>query len=380
MTYNETINTLSLKYAGRLDEEIPREVLEHAVSLRTDGPKVELPGLHLETLSNGERRLFDARVLGGMYTRLAVVSDALATRGVIERSVFEMHLSDQEAVLTRTAQQYAKMAEQFLDEAGWETRELLNPGFITECADPLNNVPHSFVREKIAQTKRGEKKVSDHLRSIVSYANVLPGTFPPRHFPTHPIGENDSLYVQAFGRRSVFDRELPEVRDLHETSEDVFEAFERLAVMEFEPGLSNEALADVIDARLGDKQVIETVVQWEVAYSLWKKNPERYRTFEKYIHVVWPSSGFYPTYEVKADSIKVADKVGLYNPLELAHPDMAIRALGILSKRGVEADLEPANIPYDPQSVQKQTQGKAPWVVREFLTRSEHILRNRVEF
>ena len=102
--------------------------------------------------------------------------------------------------------------------------------------------------------------------------------------------------------------------------------------------------------------------------------------YSRYIHTVWPKSDFYPTYEVKADSIAVMDEIGVYNPIELAHPDMMARAYAILGQKGVWADVLASEVPFDARSIQAQVRGPLPWTIRETATRAEHVLFNRVKF
>jgi uncharacterized SAM-binding protein YcdF (DUF218 family) len=71
---------------------------------------------------------------------------------------------------------------------------------------------------------------------------------------------------------------------------------------------------------------------------------------------------------------------GLYNAYEFAHPDMMIRALKILGKLGIEADILAAKIPFDESSIQNQTRGEHRWEARELITRGEHLIRGRIRW
>lgn len=382
MSFGEHIDQMLLQDPRVYDVTLSRDVIEQALQEKQHGSGVSLPEISLDGLGPEDKRLFETRVIGGMFTRVAIGSQALKELGEISESYLDLRDQARGEVREELGEAYVKRAVVLLDHVDdSEVEDLVGPGFVFEQADPLRSIPHSFVRHHIAQTKRGELTGRERLKQLLAYANVVPGTFPPDGFPDRTIGQNDTVLVQAFGRNSIPDKELPEVDRLHRTSEDDVEAFMRLQIDGFDPGESNRALAKVIMRReLNDKTVIEPVVQWEVAYAMWELSPLKYAAYSRYIHTVWPESGFYPTFQVKADSIKTMDELGLYNPKEFAHRDMMVRALGILAKQGVEADPLVGQIPFDSHSVQAQARGPAPWIIRETLTRGEHILRGRVKF
>lgn len=232
------------------------------------------------------------------------------------------------------------------------------------------------VRKHLQRTKQAEQM--SWLKRIARYADVRPGRVTAETFGHLPIGNHDVTLTQAFGRNAIPDRELAEVGRQRKGC-GLDEAFFAQYLDGFDPGESNRALAGVIAAELDSPAVIEQVVQWEVAYALWKKKPDLFAHYQSRIHVVWPQRNFYPTYEVKRGSLAVMEKKGLYHAQELTHPDMMVRALGILSQLGVEADAVFAKVPYGgPDSVQVQTRSPGLWTGREWLARLEHVLRGRV--
>jgi hypothetical protein len=124
-----------------------------------------------------------------------------------------------------------------------------------------------------------------------------------------------------------------------------------------------------------------------VAYSLWEKDPEKYKEYSDLVHVLWPpdSKNFskrYSTVDVKTDSLGVMERVGLFVPAELAHADMIVRARHILNRLGVEPELVVAPMvkSFDPMSIQPQIRGGVNWTIREALTRVEHLVFGRVKF
>lgn len=234
---------------------------------------------------------------------------------------------------------------------------------------------------RLFEAKRSMISTADRVLMMGSYLNFWAGSYRPGRRPQN-FGQNDSLLVQAFGRNTFTDAQLPTVVAEYKkagSDEAMFEGF--LADEHFDEGASNRVLADAVADVLQDEtHIIEPIMQWEVSYSLWNRYPELFAAHRSGIHTLWPQSGFYPTYDVKADSIAVMRERGLLNPLELAHPDMTIRALGILARQGVQADALDVSVPFDAASTQLQVRDRWQWMLREFPTRAHHTLTNRVRF
>lgn len=369
--------------ANRPQSDLHIGQLEHALDLKnpqqTDGLVDAVSSrLHLDTLSSIDQRLFASRVIGGLSVRLAVASMLVAENSNPAESFETLSSQDQSDALHDVAVLYANAAEQSLDETGGTTIDLL--GEAAANIGPLPAVEHQLVRDQLYAAKSAQRTRKDRRRDLLSYINVLPGTYPPGSFRSISVGTPDSLLVQAFGRNDVLDRELPAIRDARASLGDDIVMMEYLRDEQFDTGDSNRALAKAVAEKVYGGDVVEPVIQWEVAYALWQSDPEKFEQYKNYMHVVYPRSSFYPTYEVKADSIKVMDTLGMNNPLELAHQDMAVRAMAILAKQGVRAELLEADIPFDPRSTQLQVRGPGSWMMRETLTRVEHVLRSRVTF
>lgn len=240
------------------------------------------------------------------------------------------------------------------------------------------------MRDLLASSKRAELIAGDRLKGLIRYFDVRTGGFPPDGWPKAPFGHNDVTLTQAFGRNTFTDADLPIISHNRKACDNDEDMFEHLRGNErFDPGASNEALAEIVAGQLLDPSVtIEQVMQWEVAFALWQKYPALYADTREGIHVLWPEEGAkaYRTHEVKRDSVSVMEQKGLYNAFEFAHPDMMIRALMILGKLGIEADVLAADIPFDVHSIQHQTRDARQWMGRELLARIEHILSGRVRF
>jgi hypothetical protein len=360
MHYVDKINeALSYVDSEKLTDKVPYSIVEDALSLRNSEP---LEGVdYLTDMSDEDRRLFQARFIGGVSSRLALGSYIAFKAGEDVEYLPDLSYADQKEISLDVANRYVGLHDVFVSAAD---------------KDPLSYLPHKDVRRLIASTKKAQLSTAERLKNFGHYLNTTPGSFPARSWQPHSTELNDVVLTQAFGRNDIPDKDLPEVEKKRSELGSDEEMFEYLSSIGFDAGASNEALADALIEKLEDEtQVLEQISQWEVVYSLWKKRPDLYRKYQKYIHTLWPRGNFYPTFAVKADSVKIMDEVGLYNPIEFAHPDMMVRAAAILGKLGVQADIMRADIPFDPRSVQKQVRGEFPWMVRETLTRVEHLIR-----
>jgi len=383
MTYAQKIDMRFGEHmleAGSFDVFPPHAVL-HALESKDSVDAADFRqqvGAHLDLteLNPADQNLLRTRVIGGSVARTALGSYGLHQKGLGGLPFMGLSANSQTEIKNELMDSFGERAARYLDDTGLPMDALLGNRGMTD----LPHIPHALVRSQLHQIKARELTTFDRLKNVGSYMNVWPGTFPPATHQNRTIGTNDSVLVQAFGRNTITDKELPTIRDSAERHADARVVFEQLDRQAFDPGDSNRVLADAVDVKLQLDTVIEPLIQWEVAFALWQKDPVKYDQFNNYIHVLWPHSDFYPTYEVKRDSVEIMDRLGMHNPLELAHQDMMVRALGILARLGVEADAYAVDVPFDPHSVQAQTRGAGPWVVRETLTRAEHLVRGRVAF
>lgn len=195
------------------------------------------------------------------------------------------------------------------------------------------------------------------------------------------FGSPDALFVQAFGRDSFEDSELPVVAHRRAVIGNDTDTLDTLSDEGFAPGPANEALAETTRARV-EEFGIETMAQWEVAAALRMQDAEWYDRYVSAIHVLWPRGQFYPTYDVKADSITLLKQRQLYTPLELAHAGMVPRAQAIIRKQGVISDVarHEVPVPYDPHSTQPWVRNASVWRLREAATRAHHVFFGKVTF
>jgi hypothetical protein len=348
-----------------------REVVEHALSLRDSSEVLEASSaasyaLELDQLSETNQNLFQTRIFGGLAVKLALTSHFSTEPGLSRLSPDDQleeleNLTNRYAVTNRNVDLYALLAA-------------------PSQRNDLSSIPNALVRSWVYDARNAEVSFKDRLKAIEAYINVTPGTFPPKPYAIKPMGDNDTTLIQAFGRDTFTDAELVMIKKTREALGNDTTMMEFLRDKQFEPGHSNIDLAKKMAENLTSEAPIEQIAQWEVVFALYRDYPEIYASYRHYIHTLWPHSGFYPTYEVKKDSVDVMDKFGLYNAQELAHPDMMARAVGILEKLGVQPDPIAADVRYDPGSTQAHVRDAEAFKGRERLARIEHVLRGRVRF
>jgi hypothetical protein len=374
MNYIERV-TDSLRQPTVRKDPIPTEIVGHALDLRTspqvvEAFKAQADKLNLSSLSTEQINLARTRIAGSIATRFALAS--FYTPNIT--AFIDLDESRQSATIHSLVSDYA---DSLLDKRV----DTVTPSLILDPSlDPLAAMSHKTARGIVYKSRMASMSPVDHLELIHSYINLTPGSFPKTPHTIAPIATNDATFTQAFGRDDITDKELIRIKNERMKLGEDKPMMEYLDSIHFRPGPSNDALAESVHQILNGTHPNEQMIQWEVAFSLWKRHLDTYETFEDYLHILWPSRDFYPTFEVKRDSIEAMNEIGTYNPAELAHGDMMIRALGIISKQGVIADPIETAIPFDPTSSQPHVRNAKSWVVREFLTRSEHILRGRVKF
>ncbi len=241
-------------------------------------------------------------------------------------------------------------------------------------------VPADAIHAQLFAARMQTQPLLGRLRSFGAYLAAWRDA-PEETCAASDWGPADSIFVQAFGRDTYTDDELPEIADIRQSHATDTEALDELLAKSFVPGPSNEALA-LNTRRYIEEASVEAMAQWEVAAALRQADRDWYERYSAAIHVLWPQGQFYPTTEVKRDSIALLRERHLYAPFELAHPGMLVRAQAIIRRQGVVADAPPhePTIPFDPESTQPWVRSKAPWVFRETLTRAHHLLLGKVRF
>ena len=224
-----------------------------------------------------------------------------------------------------------------------------------------------------------------------------------------PTKENDSCFIQAMGRNTWTDAELTEklndiflkakaktmtklgaVLDRSNRGVEILrgarECLERNALLReigFEPGLPNRHLAEVAFF-LYKRFDVAIIAQWEVAHAMFLLDEDAFVSMlycEK-VFLLWARDAYYPTIEVKRDSIAVMNHYGFRNPVEVAYPEMIFRALPILWQLGVAPNIYTRWLmPCDFGSIQKWTKSRFFFALAyEALARPHHVLKKWVTF
>lgn len=233
---------------------------------------------------------------------------------------------------------------------------------------------------KMIFAARAQLRTSKERRAaIAAYATVWRDNLDHSTYAPEPFAAPDAIFVQAFGRDSIADRDLPQIAQLRSRHDTDTTALAALLAQDFVPGPSNEALAMYMKHYI-EHDKLEAMAQWEVAAATYMTDPDWYHRYSAAIHVLWPRGKFYPTYDVKEDSVAALSERGLYIPVELAHPAMLPRAEAIIKQQGVIADLpeQTLTIPYDPDSTQPWVRSRREFLLREAATRVHHLLFKKV--
>jgi hypothetical protein len=194
----------------------------------------------------------------------------------------------------------------------------------------------------------------------------------------------DYLLVQAFGRDSLSDKTVSgALSALFENDfDDLLSCLGKLEQTGFEPGIANRMLAKVQQEYMDRSPKMVSISQWEVVYAHWQQDKIGFAQKLDRIEPLWPTEAYFATVHVKRSSKAVIVRRGLspHNGIELAHPDMVIRAKLILWKLGLDPAISLAPIPYAPESVQWWVRNVWFWFPRETALRLQHVLFKWVSF
>lgn len=246
-----------------------------------------------------------------------------------------------------------------------------------------------------------KKRLWMELKIMASY--ILP-FFP--HCPSvGKLEDGDCIFVQSFGRNSISDRNLGKtLRMLRQKATATTTSvsyqnecmFRHLKARKFDPGEANYALAYRVMA-LWSKKNLPAIIQWEVAYAIWDSNPKCYKDFRDRISCLWPpENGYYSSWKVGIDSCIIMEDWRLCRPIEICHPAMKARVVGIFWRLGVKIIVEGEDFRglsknrlwiWDCNSIQSWTRRffslRHPidsWLAREVLVRAQHLWKGWVTF
>src|SRR4030043_583677 len=156
-----------------------------------------------------------------------------------------------------------------------------------------------------------------------------------------PMGdpkEADVIIVQAFGRNSIIDDRLFEVRRIFDEAGSDLAAIKKLQEMKFadkknffDPGIPNRILAKQC-SELVERNNIPAIVQWEIAAAF---TPHWYWEHKKSFFCIWPSKKpgkYFSTYDLNVKAIEIMKEKGFRRPIVLAHKMQMARAFLIAKK------------------------------------------------
>ena len=213
--------------------------------------------------------------------------------------------------------------------------------------------------------------------------------------PQGKIADADFVCPQAFGRNTWTDKEISGAmaklfRGI-DSSKEQDQAMDRLAKINFDPGIVNISLAKGcyhLARRLKENGKNPWIIgQWEVIFALATADEEMaswYKENREFIVAIWPplSGEYLNTRGMLFIAKEIARKHRLRYPIVVAHREHLARCVllaeMIFGKANVA--LLPTLLPecqpfFDPNSVHPQTTAKWTWRWYEFRARWHHFLK-----
>ena len=208
--------------------------------------------------------------------------------------------------------------------------------------------------------------------------------------PQGKISDADFVCPQAFGRNTWTDKEITEAmaKLFSEIgSRDQDKAMEKLAKINFDPGLVNIFLARKCYAlakelqRSGKEPWI--IGQWEVIFALIATEREWYKQNRDFVIAIWPplSGEYLGTRGLLFEAKEIARSFGLKHPIIVGQAEHLARCVE-LAKRVFggnyvvvpKVDDVMKEYSFDPFFKQSQATGKFRWRFYEILVRFHHML------
>ena len=219
------------------------------------------------------------------------------------------------------------------------------------------------------KVSRGEKA-----KLCLKYINIFTPGHPPLGYPNRA----DCVIAQAFGRTMFTDSDISIILGCLNIESDPIDSFETLTTEDsFDSGKPNIELAEEC-YRVLEEYKIPIFAQWEVAFEMYKLDPNKYSRLEEMIFPIWPDSNTksFTTNDVLNKIKENMKENHLKNPLLVANNWMSIRAAFLIKKRiGTYPVLTHLGCnSFNPESTQKWTRNYLNWVFKEFFVRIHHLL------
>ena len=198
------------------------------------------------------------------------------------------------------------------------------------------------------------------------------------------ITQAEYLLVQAFGRDNLPDKVVVTTLDdlFSNDYSSILRCMRLLQKLGFEPGVANHALAQVQRDYMNRSPQMVAISQWEVCYAHWLQDKMGFGINIERIEPLWPKGEYFATVHVKkaAKAIILRRGLSLHNGIELAHPDMVIRAKLILWRLGLDPAISLVRTPYAPSAVQWWVRSWWLWTPHEILGRAYRMLKRWTSF
>ena len=202
------------------------------------------------------------------------------------------------------------------------------------------------------------------------YINVFSPGHPPSGHPDHA----DLIIAQAFGRTMFSDKYLPVIMGDLPTCQNNILSFKILITQTFDSGEPNIEIAKEC-YRIVEKHSIPLYAQWEIAFEMFKLDPEKYTKLDDLINPIWPIAhkDSFTTNDVLE---KIMNINHFNNPILIANNWMSIRAALLIKKRMLTYPtlINTDCSSFNPCSTQAWTRDYHRWVFKETLVRIHHLI------
>ncbi len=192
----------------------------------------------------------------------------------------------------------------------------------------------------------------------------------------------DCAIALSFGRNSITDYRLPDVRNFYDVFKQDIETMDHIShpyFSGFDPGQANYDIARRTHACVMTYQ-LPVIIQWEIAMSLYQQSDEAWvknRYAHQELFYLWPPARpGYRTIEVLEDAFKITQEKGWKRPLLLAH-DYHLPRVAMLARHfwpEFIIGFPSITCVFDLASVKPMTASPAAWHIYELKARIHHFM------
>jgi|GEM_PF-2414779 len=192
------------------------------------------------------------------------------------------------------------------------------------------------------------------------------------------ISDGDVVIAQSFGRDSFGETDMKTLNEKFDEFELDEKILEWIRARNFDPGIPNKEIADVI-MKLRTKYYIPIIVQWEVAVAF---PSDWYERNKKYVTCIWPPAGNnrIDLHSTIIESLEAMREKKLSNPIVVTHKRQIVKVAcmikKLLGKFPLISETQPKS--FDRNSLQRETRNIFYWSLKEPFVRMRYIVKRYV--